>query len=111
MTIHAPQLSITASKVQRPLRFAFSYVQPITKRHKCRTVLESYLQSIQPPWKITMYKRTVGKPCITLLQIDTLGCQQKEWDTKEDKGKFMMRALYVLQYAKRHVSGRSDVEQ
>ena len=30
---------------------------------------------------------------------------------KEDKGKSMMHALYVLRYAKRHVSGRSDVEQ
>ena len=29
-----PQLSITASKVQRPLRFAFSYIQPVTKHHK-----------------------------------------------------------------------------
>ena len=51
------------------------------------------------------------KPCITLLRIDTLDSQQKEMDTKEDKGKSMMRALYVLQYAKRHVSGLSDVEQ
>ena len=30
---------------------------------------------------------------------------KKKWDTKEDKGKSMMRALYVLRYAKRHVSG------
>ena len=36
---------------------------------------------------------------------------KKKWDTKEDKGEPMMRTLYVLRYAKRHVSGRSDVEQ
>ena len=30
---------------------------------------------------------------------------------KEDKGKSMMRALYVVRYAKRHVSGRKDVKQ
>ena len=33
-----------------------------------------------------------------------------EWDTKEDTGKSMKNALYVLWYAKRHLSGRSDVE-
>ena len=32
----------------------------------------------------------------TLLQIDTLDCQQKQWDTKEDKNKFMMREFYIL---------------
>ena len=34
-----------------------------------------------------------------------------EWDTKEDTGKSMKNALYVLWYAKRHLSGRSNVEQ
>ena len=34
-----------------------------------------------------------------------------EWDTKEDTGKSMKNALYVLQYAKRHLLGRSEVEQ
>ena len=28
-----------------------------------------------------------------------------EWDTKEDTGKSMKNALYILQYAKRHLSG------
>ena len=41
------------------------------------------------------------KPCIV---------SEKNWNTKEDKGKSMIRALYVLQLAKRHVSGRSDVD-
>ena len=34
-----------------------------------------------------------------------------EWDTKEDAGKSIKNALYVLRYAKRHLLGRSDVEQ
>ena len=34
-----------------------------------------------------------------------------EWDTKEDTGKAMNDALYVLRHAKRHLSGQSDVEQ
>ena len=36
---------------------------------------------------------------------------QDEWDTKEDTGKSMKNTLYILRYAKRHLSGRSDVEQ
>jgi len=32
-----------------------------------------------------------------------------EW--KEGTGKLMKNELYVLQYVKRHLSGRSDVEQ
>ena len=43
-----------------------------------------------------------------LLQIDTLGSQQIEM---KDKGKSMMRALYMLWYAKRYVSVQSDIKQ
>ena len=68
-TIRAPYLSITASKVQWPLRFTINYVQPVTQHYKQRTVLESSLQSVHSPRKIRMipiHKRTVGKLCITL---------------------------------------------
>ena len=34
-----PQLSITASKVQPLLHFAFSYFQPVSQRYKRRTML------------------------------------------------------------------------
>jgi len=34
-----------------------------------------------------------------------------EWDTKEDTGKSMKNAFYVQQYAKRHLSGGSNVEK
>ena len=34
-----------------------------------------------------------------------------EWDTKEDTGKSMKNVLYVLWYAKWHLSDRSNVEQ
>ena len=34
-----------------------------------------------------------------------------EWDTKEDTGKSMKNALYLLRYAKRHLSGQSGIEQ
>jgi len=34
-----------------------------------------------------------------------------EWNTKEGTGNSMNNALYVLQYAKRHLLGQSDVKQ
>ena len=39
-----PQLSQTASKVQWPLHFDFSYVQPVIQRHRRKTVKEVLLQ-------------------------------------------------------------------
>ena len=84
-TEQAPQLSSTALKVQWPLRFTFSYGQPVTQHYKRRTVLHSSLQSVQSPRKIQtvpVYKRTAGKPCIALPRIDTLDFKQKEQRTK-----------------------------
>ena len=40
----APQLSNTALKVQWPLRYACSYVQPVTQRYRRKTVEEVPLQ-------------------------------------------------------------------
>ena len=37
----APQLSNAASKVQWLLRFAFSYVRPVTQQYRRKTVEES----------------------------------------------------------------------
>ena len=34
-----------------------------------------------------------------------------EWDTKENTGKSMKNALYLLRYAKKHLLGQSNVEQ
>ena len=34
-----------------------------------------------------------------------------EWNTKEDTGKPMKNALYMVRYAKGHLSGWSDIEQ
>ena len=48
--------------------------------------------------------------CATIKSI-LFTVSKDEWDTKEDTGKSMKNALYVLQYAKRHLSGQSDVKQ
>ena len=85
-TIRAPPtINYCLESAVAILRFAFSYVQPVTQHYKRRTVLESSLQSVQSPRKIRtipIYKCTVGKPCIVLPRIDTFGSQHKEMGHK-----------------------------
>ena len=102
MTIRTPQT------INYCLESAVAYVQPVTKHHKRRTVLESNLQSPQKIRTIPLLQMYCRE---AMHRATAFGCQQKKWDTKEDKGKSMMRALYILQYAKRHISGRSNIEQ
>ena len=52
-----------------------------------------------------------GKPSRAIAKSTLFAVSQDKWDTKEDNGKSMKNALYVLWYAKRHLSGRSDVKQ
>ena len=66
--------------------------------------------------KVAMMKITddfhfEGKPSCACAKSTPFPVSKDEWDTKEDIGKSMKNALYVLQYAKRHLSGRSNVEQ
>ena len=51
------------------------------------------------------------KPSRAIAKSTLFAVSKDEWDTKEDAGKSMKKALHVLRYAKRHLSGRSDVEQ
>ena len=55
--------------------------------------------------------RYEGKPSRATAKSTPFTVSKDEWDTKEDTGKSMKNALYVLRYTKRHLSGRSDVEQ
>ena len=52
-----------------------------------------------------------GKPSHATTKSTPFAVSQDEWDTKEDTGKSMKNALYILQYAKTHLLGRSDIEQ
>ena len=52
-----------------------------------------------------------GKPSHAIAKLTLFSVSKDEWDTKEDTGKSMKNALYILWYAKRYLSGRSDVEQ
>ena len=55
--------------------------------------------------------RYEGKPSRAIAKSTLFAVSKDEWDTKEDTGKSMKKELHVLRYAKRHLSGRTDVEQ
>ena len=46
-----------------------------------------------------------GKPSRATIKSTLFIVSKDEWDTKEDTGKSMKNALYILQYAKRHLLG------
>ena len=52
-----------------------------------------------------------GKPSHATTKSTPFAVSKDEWHTKEETGKPMKNALYVLRYAKRHLLGQSDVEQ
>ena len=52
-----------------------------------------------------------GKPSRAIAKSTLFAVSKDEWDTKEDTGKSMKNALYVLPYAKGHLSGQSNIKQ
>ena len=46
-----------------------------------------------------------GKPSRVITKSTLFAVSKDEWDTKEDTGKSMKNALYVLRYAKMHLLG------
>ena len=77
--------------------------------------IKNYLKSTSVI-KIATMKNTddfrfKGKQSRTRAKSTHFPVSKDEWDTKEDTGKSMKNVLYVLRYAKRHLSGRSDVEE
>ena len=44
-----------------------------------------------------------GKPSHAITKSTLFAVSKDEWDTKEDTGKSMKNALYVLRYTKRHL--------
>ena len=55
--------------------------------------------------------RYKGKLSRAITKSTLFAVSKDEWGTKEDTGKSMKNALYVLRYAKKHLSGQSDVKQ
>ena len=50
-----------------------------------------------------------GKPSCDIAKSTLFTVSKDEWDTMEDTGKYMKNALYILQYAKRHLSGQATL--
>ena len=76
--------------------------------------IKNYLKSTSAI-KIATMKNTddfrfEGKPSHARTKSTPFPVNKDEWDTKEDTGKSMKNALYVLRYAKRHLSGQSNIE-
>ena len=92
--------SITSWKWGGSLQFVFSCASPVTWHYKQRIHL--------------IQKNTCGKhalPCGKPYRVIASVVSEKNWNTKEDKGKTMMHVLYVLRLAKRHFSRQSNVKQ
>jgi len=54
---------------------------------------------------------TQRKPSRATTKLMFFAVSKDEWNTKEDTGKSLKNAFYILQYAKRHFLGWSDVKQ
>ena len=61
--------------------------------------------------KIVTMKNTDDCSLHATTKLTLFTVSKDEWNSKEDTGKSLKNALHVLQCAKRHLSGRSDVEQ
>ena len=83
----------------------------------CYTAIQIKICSKSTPAiKVAIMKNTdnfhfEGKPTHATTKSTLFAVSKDEWDTKEDTGKSMKNALYILRYDKRHLSGQSNVEQ
>ena len=71
-------------------------------------LFEKYLCNQSNHYEKYGYER---KPSCATAKSTLFTVSKDEWDTKEDTGKSMKNALYVLRYAKRHYWDRSNVKQ
>ena len=67
-------------------------------------------QELTSAMKVSTMKNTgdfyyEGKPSCTTTKSTPFTVSKDEWDSKKDSGKYIKNTLYVLRYAKRHVSG------
>jgi len=51
------------------------------------------------------------KPSHATIKSTLFAVSKDEWNTKEDTGKSMKNALYILWYARRHLSGLSNIKE
>ena len=92
------------------LRFVVSYVQPITQQYESTTVGKHLCNQSSHYEKYRRFPYE-GKPSCAITKLTLFAVSKDEWDTKEDTGKFMKSALYILWYAKRHLADQNDIKQ
>jgi len=95
-SIHCPSLSAMFDLLHS------SMDQEVFEKHLCNksSHYEKYRRFL-----ITQRKSSCATTKLTLFTVS-----KDEWNTK-DTGKSLKNALYILRYAKRHLSSWSDVEQ
>ena len=88
---------------------SITLLSPLCSTHYTAVQIKNCLKSTSAI-KIATMKNTdnflcKGKPSRATAKSTLFAVSKDEWDTKEDTGKSLKNALYVLQYAKRHLSG------
>ena len=114
-----PRIPKERNEAARPIYINYHLKSEASITLRCRlcstrytTVLfEKHLCNQNSHYKNMDDFRNEGKPSCAITKSTLFTVSKDEWDTKEDTGKSMKYALYVLRYAKKHLSGRSDVEQ
>ena len=96
--IYGPFMSITDLKVEVAIMLCFQQCSERTVRKALCNQSSNYRTYGRFPFT------NVGKSSSYQKSTPWIISKQK-WNIKEDKGKCMKYALYVLQYAKRHISG------
>ena len=90
-----------------PLRFVVGYVQPRYTAVRIKNCSKSTSATKTATMKNTDDFHYEGKPSRAITKSTLSAVSKDECDTEEYTGKSMKNALYVLQYAKRHLSGRA----
>ena len=94
-----------SATIQSPRKYDDSYTPTISCCLENAAAIMLHFQLFS-----ACYTALKMKNCVTIVFAINLVSKEK-LDTKEDKGKSMMHVLYILRYAKRNVSGQSNVEQ
>jgi len=98
-------------KLKYPFPLSVSCVQLISQQYESITVLKSTSVIKVTTMKNTDNSVTQRKPSCETTKLMLFAVSKDEWNTKVESGKSLKNVLDILQYAKRHLSGLSDVKQ
>ena len=121
--LYNPHIPKERNRAARPNYINYRLKSEVSTTLRCR-LCSTHYTAVQiknclksnSTFKIATMKNTddfcyEGKPSRAITKSTLFTVSKDEWDTNEDTGKSMKDALYVLRYAKRHLLGRSGVEQ